>query len=87
MGQEHLKGATLERRPFDPSRGRSDSLRSWDHDHCEFCWAKFMPAETAYDSSVLTEGYATEDGRWVCAECLADFRAEFDWTVVEPEAD
>ena len=48
-----------------------------DHDHCEFCGAKFM-VNGAPD--VLTEGYSTEDGyRWICKICFADFRDRFGW--------
>src|SRR5947208_2930159 len=36
-GQEdYLQGATLLRKPY---RAWSED---WEHDHCEFCWAKFM---------------------------------------------
>jgi hypothetical protein len=50
----------------------------WDHDHCEYCWAKFM--ESGKD--VLTEGYATEDDyQWVCSECFRDLRDEMGWTL------
>jgi hypothetical protein len=51
----------------------------WDHDHCEFCWAKFM--EEDYPE-VLHYGYATEDKyRWICEQCFSDFKSKFDWRV------
>jgi hypothetical protein len=61
----------------------------WDHDHCEFCGARFMDQATRReeeeeDSEVLSEGYVTveaECDRWICAECFADFKDEFAWTV------
>jgi hypothetical protein len=61
------------------------------------CFTKFMDptsnadaaAHIATDPDVLTEGYATtsafargEGYEWVCAECFADFRDEFAWTIV-----
>ena len=78
QGQErYLQRATLVhrryRRPLkNPSR---------DHDHCEFCWAKFM-VEDYHD--VLHEGCATEDDyRWICDKCFHDFKDMFDWKLVE----
>ncbi|MGO9828532.1 MAG: hypothetical protein ACLPJH_00205 [Myxococcaceae bacterium] len=50
----------------------------WDHDHCEFCWAKFMEPGTA---ETLGEGYASPDEyHWVCRPCFDDFREMFGWT-------
>lgn len=56
----------------------------WDHDHCEFCAAKF--SESLPDT--LRGGYATLDRyRWVCKECFDDFRDLFNWrvTVAAPD--
>jgi len=78
QGQEkYLKGATLSWKAYvRPSE-------SWDHDHCEFCWEKFMGGETPDN---LHEGYATADNyRWICARCFADFADMFDWVVTKPE--
>ena len=48
-----------------------------DHDHCEFCWAKFMEEE---GPDILHEGYATENNyRWVCKKCYDDFKEMFKW--------
>jgi len=75
-GQEkYLRGVTLVWRRY--SRYSPD----WDHDHCAFCWAKFIepPAEDC-----LREGYCTEDAyHWVCADCFADFRDRFEWVVLK----
>ena len=74
QGQErYLRGATLLfKKYFSPREG-------WDHDHCEFCGAKFM--ETGNGKN-LTEGYATENNyRWVCRECFDDFKSEFKWKI------
>ena len=86
--ETYLRGATLikkhywNRRPDD------------DHDHCEFCWAKFMvepyPGAT---EEILAVGYAVQDRSadeafpndyyWVCPTCVADFAKRFDWTFIE----
>jgi hypothetical protein len=50
-----------------------------DHDHCEFCFAKFGNFEES-----LHEGYCTEDRyRWICKDCFNDFKDRFNWTVIE----
>src|SRR5437773_12475030 len=73
-GQDrYLKGVTLLRRAYTRYR------EGWDHDHCAFCWTKFMVED---GPGVLHEGYCTEDGyHWVCGTCFADFRAAFEWRV------
>ena len=74
QGQEmYLKGATLSFRKY------TKHGENWDHDHCEFCGAKFM--ETGNDE-ILTEGYATDDNyRWICQQCFHDFKGEYEWTI------
>ena len=53
-----------------------------DHDHCEFCLAKFAEADVIPEA--LHAGYATLDKyRWICQQCFDDFRPRFEWTVVE----
>jgi hypothetical protein len=72
-GQErYLKGKTFVKKRYTaPSPG-------WDHDHCAFCWTKFMESE---QPDAIQEGYGTEDNKhWVCPQCFADFQAEFQWT-------
>ena len=58
--------------------------RGWDHDHCDFCWAKFMvPEQRQQDPEILTAGYtpALGPGRtWICPTCFEDFRERFGWT-------
>jgi hypothetical protein len=72
-----MTGAVLVRRAY-----RTRSPR-WDHDHCEFCGAKFMEGG-AFDT--LPGGYATRDERrWVCPTCFEDFHARFGWKVAEDE--
>ena len=52
----------------------------WEHDHCQFCWAKFMEED---DPDVLHEGYASDDNyRWICSECFEDFKELFEWKVM-----
>lgn len=76
-GQEkYLTGISLTRKTWRESRP------GWDHDHCEFCLAKFA----AFDGAdVLHEGWTTPDEyRWICDTCFADSRDRFDWHVTEP---
>jgi hypothetical protein len=70
----YLKGATLRRSAY---RAYGDS---WEHDHCEFCWAKF--AEAGAPES-LEEGYTTQNEyHWICSTCFVDFEDLFEWKVV-----
>ena len=69
--QDYLIGVTLIRQPWRPADPRND------HDHCEFCWEKFVGF-----AGCLHEGYATEDRRyWICEECFRDIRERFQWRV------
>ena len=68
---------------------------AWDHDHCAFCWAKFVDSTTPEgqailetDDSAQAEGWTTTaefsasaDHDWVCEGCFADFHEEFRWLV------
>lgn len=61
---------------------------AWDHDHCEFCWAKFAQARSPDASGLLTEGWTTTSAylkganyHWVCTTCCDDFAEEFGWTL------
>ena len=92
-GQErYLSEAELTRKPYKAPSA------TWEHDHCEFCWSKFMDAEVspehrAYMAShpeVLGEGYATTaghpdgaDAHWVCSACFDDFSDRFGWHIVD----
>jgi hypothetical protein len=91
-GQErYLSGASWVRKRC---RARSEK---WEHDHCEFCQAKFMdpdfsPSHRTFieeHPDVLTEGYATTaehphgaDYHWLCPTCFSDFAERFGWRVV-----
>ncbi len=72
MGQERfLMNAVLTAQDYLPA------YEGNDHDHCEFCWAKFC-------DSGLRFGYSTEDrSRWICPQCFQDFRTQFRWSVKE----
>ncbi len=69
QGQEkYLFGAILSFKKY------SDRKTTTDHDHCEFCWAKFSDTIPGK----LTEGYTTQDDyRWICNECFIDFKDKF----------
>jgi hypothetical protein len=71
--ERYLKGLTLVWQSYSPANPKND------HDHCEFCWAKFMGP---HQPDTLHEGYATQDReRWICKGCFDDFRELFGWNV------
>ena len=89
---QYLLRAALTWRRY---RARSET---WEHDHCAFCWAKFMDPEfseahrqhIAEHPDVFTEGYTTiaehEQGaeyHWICKPCFDDFVDRFQWRIVE----
>ena len=78
MGQQkYLKGVPLIHRRYRLNAKNPE----WDHDHCEFCSAKFAMLE---GPEILHEGYATlDDYRWICPQCFSDFQEMFGWTVTE----
>ena len=75
--ERFLKGVTLAHRRYR----RYAANPNWDHDHCAFCWAKFMIED---HPDVLHQGYATlDDYHWICETCFEDFKEKFGWVVVE----
>ena len=70
-GQDrYLTGVSLTLQTFD------GTLQ--DHEHCEFCGAKFGPAE-----GHLHTGYCALDRhRWICPQCFQDFREMLQWKLV-----
>jgi len=73
-GQDFLIGKKLYYRKWRSKKPQ------WDHEHCEFCWEKFM--ET--NPETLHYGYTTEDNRhWICQDCYEDFKDMFQWILVE----
>jgi hypothetical protein len=82
--EQYLQGATLVRKPY---RAYSDT---WEHDHCEFCLAKFVEAGSESQPDARIEGYATTadhpkgaDYHWICPACFDDFAEMFGWRVVD----
>ena len=72
----YLTGQTLRW-----ARWWSDNPR-WDHDHCAFCWAKFMRQAWEGDPEIQLAGYVTEDNYyWICKDCFEEFRERFAWRV------
>lgn len=68
---KYLHRAKLMRVPF------SAALTN-DHEHCEFCWAKF-----GEDQESLHVGYCTLDKyRWICETCFSDFSSMFEWEII-----
>jgi len=80
QGQEkYLSGAILRRSEYHPPR------ENWDHDHCEFCSAKF---QRGVGTAALSEGYCTVDEyRWICDKCYEDFKVRFKWKLQGSEPD
>ncbi len=74
QGQEkYLKGVTLQKKTYKQFRD------GWDHDHCEFCGAKF----TENTPGTLHEGYTTQNNyHWICDPCFTDFNELFEWKVI-----
>ena len=83
--------------PLGPDWVEIDPL-GWDHDHCEFCWAKFMDPSSSEEArrhvaehpEVYTAGYVAIEERpegvrysWVCPRCFNGFADRFGWRVVE----
>lgn len=75
VATDYFEGSTWT---FKPYRMPSPD---WDHDHCRFCFARFMEPGTP---NVLHAGYANADENWLCPECFADFREMFGWTETAP---
>ena len=72
--ENYLKGVDLSWKIY------TKYSENWDHDHCAFCWAKFMQEP---GPEILTEGYATPDNyHWICKTCFEDFKTLFNWKVI-----
>lgn len=54
-----------------------------DHEHCIFCWHKFM--EDCKDiEDCSTSGYCTLDEKyWICEKCFNDFKERFNWKLMD----
>lgn len=70
----YLKGKNLQFKQYKKYR------EGWDHDHCEFCFTKFMESNTSEEFQ--KEGYTTSDNyHWICKQCFEDFKEYFEWKV------
>ena len=68
---KYLYGVTLIKQSYKPNNLLND------HDHCEFCMAKF-----GKENGDLKQGYSTENGNiWICSQCYDDFKERFQWRV------
>ena len=78
--EKYLKGAALRLSRFEVRLGNPE----WDHEHCDFCWAKIVEEKRKMEGNdLLTEAYATEDQHhWVCPKCFEDFHEMFQWKVI-----
>jgi hypothetical protein len=70
QGQEkYLKDKTLHFKKYSARTTKTD------HDHCEFCSAKFSDNIT----DDLKQGFSTlDDYRWICENCFNDFKERFN---------
>ncbi|HWE25991.1 MAG TPA: hypothetical protein VG496_18795 [Myxococcales bacterium] len=66
----YLHGELLRFSAYQPPRP------GWTHDRCEFCWKKF---DSQRRDGYASEGFYTEDRRWICEPCYEDFKILFDW--------
>jgi hypothetical protein len=67
--EDYLQGKKLRLTKFVMKDPR------WDHEHCEFCWGKFMENTPG----TMQSGYVDEDNNWICQTCFEDFRERFEW--------
>ena len=79
QGQEkYLKDKTLHFIKY------SDRKTKTDHDHCEFCSAKFSDN----DIDDLHTGFSTlDDYRWICETCFNDFKEIFNFKLSDSKTD
>jgi hypothetical protein len=67
--EKYLKNVELKYSAYD---------KVGEHDHCEFCMAKFSE-----QNEDLHEGYCMIDEyRWICTQCFEDFKDLFHWKVI-----
>ena len=95
-GQEpFLQGARLTLKRYQALTAQ------WEHEHCAFCWHKFLdPSYAESHRRALeqqpgehsAEGYTTlksdtvKAGEWwICKRCFEDFKVEFGWVVSETD--
>ena len=77
--EEYLKNATLYFRNFTPFS------ETWEHEHCEFCWAKFGTEQENLHQGYCTTPIHSSKSIWICPKCYADFKENFNWTVLDEQ--
>ncbi len=55
----------------------------WDHEHCEFCWARFSDYKEDLHEGYCTEPSNSSTAHWICPECYNDFKSDFQWKLCE----
>lgn len=82
MGQEeYLSGVKLYHfAQFSPYS------KKWDHEHCEFCGARFSENPEDEHEGWCTTRKNERTSRFICQECFRDFKEEFGW-ISEEERD
>ncbi len=66
------------------------SNRSWNREHCVFCWRRIAEADYG-DADALQEAWTTTclqpEGdagyEWVCPDCFRELKDTFRWRTVE----
>ncbi len=73
--KDYLHNKTLYRRDYP--------CRAGEHEHCEFCWARF----SALPEDLHGGYYEPQSESWLCPDCVEQFSDLFGWTVTEAEDD
>jgi hypothetical protein len=60
--------------------------KEWDHDHCEFCWAKFTEHPYSEEPTLQVGYVAGQFNHWICEKCFGDFRERFQWRVIDDDS-
>jgi len=75
--EEYLLNVKIKYSKFDKEKTNGD------HDHCVFCWHKFMSDFTNIEDCSTT-GYCTLNKEvWICEQCYNDFHKMFKWIVID----
>jgi hypothetical protein len=95
--EEYLSGARLTWKRYQALSAQ------WEHEHCTFCWQKFLdanyserhrqwleerPDEVEPAAYTNIAGQEAPAGKWwICKRCYSDFAEEFEWVVVDGAPD
>ena len=55
--------------------------KSWNHEHCSFCFSSIGTQEDDLHSGYCTTDVEPSREEWICEKCYHDFHALFGWTV------